>query len=77
MWAKVLGIPKIGALTDFFSAGGTSLLAGIAALQMNDVLGTDLAAIDVFKRPSISGLAAAIQPKLGRKDRIPAALAHP
>ena len=73
VWAKVLGTTKIGVLTDFFSAGGTSLLAGIAALQMNDVLGTDLAAIDVFKRPTIAGLAAAIQPKLGRQDRIPVA----
>ena len=46
VWAKVLGTPTIGMHTDFFSAGGTSLLAGIAALQINDVLGTDLAAID-------------------------------
>lgn len=73
VWAKVLGTAKIGVHTDFFSAGGTSLLAGIAALQMNDALGSDLAAIDVFRRPTIAGLAAAIQPKMGRQDRIPVA----
>ena len=73
VWAKVLGAPTIGIHTDFFSAGGTSLLAGIAALQMNDVLGTDLAAIDVFRKPTIAGLAASIHPKLGAQDRIPSA----
>ena len=73
VWVKVLGTPTIGVHTDFFSAGGTSLLAGIAALQMNDVLDTDLAAINVFKMPTIAGLAAAIQPKLGAQDRIPSA----
>ena len=46
---------------NFFSAGGTSLLAGMVALKLNEAFGCDESATLLFNHPTIEGVAAKME----------------
>ena len=57
----MLGLKRLSIHTSFFEAGGTSLLAGMASLRLNKILGSDFSALLFFQHPTISSAAAHIR----------------
>jgi hypothetical protein len=58
VWSRILGVQKIGPDDNFFALGGHSLLAVQAHREMRDALGlSTLAITDIFRFPTLSGLA--------------------
>ncbi len=59
IWARVLGVPKVGAADNFFALGGHSLLAVQVHREIREKLGaTKLSITDIFRFPVLSALAA-------------------
>ncbi|MDO8883776.1 MupA/Atu3671 family FMN-dependent luciferase-like monooxygenase [Pseudotabrizicola sp.] len=59
IWARVLGVPKVGAKDNFFALGGHSLLAVQAHREIRDALGAaKLSITDIFRFPTLQALAA-------------------
>lgn len=54
LWSEVLKLPRISTQTDFFSVGGTSLLAGLLAMKLNEAFGINETATLVFEQPTIA-----------------------
>ena len=57
IWQKVLGVPQLGIHDNFFELGGHSLLATQVISRIRDVFEVDLAGRDLFKAPTVAGLA--------------------
>ena len=59
IWAKVLGVAKVGSKDNFFALGGHSLLAVQVHREIRDRLGAaKLSITDIFRFPVLSALAA-------------------
>ncbi len=58
---QTLGLRRLSIHTSFFEAGGTSLLAGMASLRLNQMLGSDFSALLFFQHPSIASAASHIR----------------
>ena len=59
IWARVLGVAKVGAKDNFFALGGHSLLAVQVHREIRSALGaTKLSITDIFRFPTLSALAA-------------------
>jgi natural product biosynthesis luciferase-like monooxygenase protein len=63
IWSKVLGVGHIGPDDNFFTLGGHSLLAVQAHREIRNALGANSISItDIFRYPTLSALAAHIDP---------------
>ncbi|MFI7230568.1 amino acid adenylation domain-containing protein [Nonomuraea angiospora] len=76
MWSDVLGTPEVGVEDDFFRLGGHSLLAAQVMTRVREEFKADIPLRTLFDRPTVAGLAAAIERALARDgsrvaDRIP------
>ena len=60
IFAAALGVAALGPDTDFFAAGGHSLLAIRVVAQANELLGVELPFSALFEHPTPSALAASI-----------------
>jgi len=60
IWTDLLKVETIGINDDFFESGGHSLLSIRAISRIRDVFGVDLSLRDLFERPTVVGLANAI-----------------
>jgi amino acid adenylation domain-containing protein len=60
IWAELLDRPGIAVDDDFFAIGGDSLLAVELMQWVRDGLGTDLGVGELFERPTVAELAAAV-----------------
>ncbi|WNG42394.1 SDR family NAD(P)-dependent oxidoreductase [Archangium violaceum] len=58
---EVLGVDAVGAGSDFFSLGGSSLQASRVMARVNERTGLSLRVVAVFEHPSVSRLAAYIR----------------
>jgi len=57
VWRDVLGVPAVGPDDDFLALGGDSLIAVRIAARLRQHLGYEVAASDLFRGGTVSGLA--------------------
>ena len=64
IWARVLGVAKVGAKDNFFALGGHSLLAVQVHRELKDKVGAaKLSITDIFRFPTLQALAAHLDDK--------------
>jgi amino acid adenylation domain-containing protein/non-ribosomal peptide synthase protein (TIGR01720 family) len=61
IWANVLGIEQVGIEDNFFELGGHSLLATQVISRLRDALNLEIPLKDLFKSPTVTGLAQKIE----------------
>ncbi|HVQ96757.1 MAG TPA: phosphopantetheine-binding protein, partial [Mycobacteriales bacterium] len=61
VWAEVLGVPRVGALDDFFDLGGHSLLATRVVARLRDLVGVEVPLRAFFTGRTLAGVAAAVE----------------
>jgi acyl carrier protein len=60
LWSELLGVKHLGRKDNFFELGGHSLLAMQLVSRIRSSFGVDLPLKSLFERPTIAGLAEAI-----------------
>ncbi|QSB13994.1 amino acid adenylation domain-containing protein [Natronosporangium hydrolyticum] len=60
VWRELLSIDKVGCQDDFFALGGHSLLATRVVFKLRAEHGVEVPVRTLFERPTLAGLAAAI-----------------
>jgi acyl carrier protein len=61
IWGEVLGLERVGIHDNFFEVGGHSLLATQVIYRLNDAFELELPLRTLFEKPTIAGLALAIE----------------
>jgi acyl-CoA synthetase (AMP-forming)/AMP-acid ligase II len=72
VWCEVLGVPTIGRDTNFFDAGGNSLLVARLHARLQTQLERELALVSFFQYPTIRAFAAFLsgaQPDTSSEER--------
>src|SRR5882724_1179725 len=65
IWMKLLGLERLGVSENFFELGGHSLLATQVMSRVREVFGVELRLRELFERPTVKGLARAVEEGLG------------
>ncbi|MTE17005.1 non-ribosomal peptide synthase/polyketide synthase [Nocardia aurantiaca] len=71
VFADLLGADRIGAHDDFFSLGGSSLVAARVVARVGAALDAELSVRDLFDAPTVSGLAAIAEARSGSGTPLP------
>lgn len=61
IWEELLGFKGIGSQDDFFELGGHSLRASVLALKIQQEFNVKMTLADIFKAPTIEGMAARME----------------
>ncbi|MFB6893833.1 amino acid adenylation domain-containing protein [Kitasatospora sp. NPDC056327] len=61
LWQEVLGVPRVGALDDFFELGGDSLLVTRVVSRIRAGVGLDVPIRDAFELSTAAALAARVE----------------
>jgi acyl carrier protein len=75
IWSRLLGVPSIGRLDDFFTLGGHSLLAIRVPGRVRDKFGVELSMRDLFEARTLAALAVVVQALLIQIPERPASAA--
>ena len=68
IWGDVLGLAQVGVDDNYFDIGGDSIRS-IAVVAQAKAAGLDLAVVDLFKSPTVAGLAATLAARDGGQAR--------
>jgi amino acid adenylation domain-containing protein len=79
LWRQELKLKRVGVNENFFQLGGHSLLAAKMASQLRTAVGKDISIADIFRAPTVAGLAELIEKKLRgeAEPELPAIVAGP
>jgi amino acid adenylation domain-containing protein len=74
--SELLGVPEVGVDDDFFALGGHSLLVGRLAAKIRAVLGVEIALTEVYRAPTVAGMATIVDGdrRAGETPPVPPAL---
>jgi amino acid adenylation domain-containing protein/non-ribosomal peptide synthase protein (TIGR01720 family) len=61
IWAEVLGLPRVGAVDNFFDLGGHSLLATRVMSRLRSALSVEVPVRDLFLAPRLADFAARVE----------------
>jgi amino acid adenylation domain-containing protein/thioester reductase-like protein len=61
IWQELLGVERIGRNSNFFQLGGHSMLAVKALFRINQICGSSLGVVDLYRNPTIGDMAARIR----------------
>lgn len=64
IWREVLGLPRIPVDRDFFTLGGTSVLAARVAMRLQEATGVEVPLRALFEAPTVEQLAARLSGEL-------------
>ncbi|MEX2304318.1 MAG: condensation domain-containing protein [Bryobacterales bacterium] len=67
IWSEILGVSPVGRNDDFFSLGGHSVAAGRVILGVRAHFKVKVKLVDLFRYPTVAGMAALIDFTLGSK----------
>ncbi|HVY49248.1 MAG TPA: amino acid adenylation domain-containing protein, partial [Minicystis sp.] len=67
IWSDVLKVPDVDVADDFFALGGHSLVATRIVARVKEALGVEVPLRDVFREPTVRGMAAAIRQARGER----------
>jgi hypothetical protein len=65
VWQEVLGVAHVGVGDNFFDLGGHSLLLVQLQSKLRQVLGREVAILDLLRYPTVSAMAKALRPETG------------
>lgn len=68
IWTEVLGVERVGRNDDFFSLGGHSVAAGRVILGVRKQFKIKVKMVDLFRYPTVAGMAGLIDFALGAKN---------
>ena len=74
VWQELLKLSEIPAKANFFDVGGTSLLALQLRERTQEVLGTPVALLDIFRFPTVETLAASLSSSSSGRGRTGASI---
>src|SRR6185503_19042508 len=69
IWKEVLGVGRVGVHDNFFELGGHSLRATQVLGRIRGVLGVEISLKELFRRPTVEGLAAEVERRLAGGER--------
>ncbi len=72
LWARVLGLERIGAEDSFFSLGGHSILAIQLSSRLREVFAVDISVREVFRYPTLRAMARHVETLMTEQRRIEA-----
>ncbi|MFD3658897.1 amino acid adenylation domain-containing protein, partial [Streptomyces sp. NPDC058620] len=70
IWAQLLGLDRVGVTDNFFELGGHSLLATRVRSRVRELIGAELPLHVLFDRPTVRGLAVAVE-RAGTASAVP------
>ncbi|MFJ6574306.1 amino acid adenylation domain-containing protein, partial [Streptomyces sp. NPDC091292] len=70
IWSQLLGLDRVGVTDNFFELGGHSLLATRVRSRVRELIGAELPLHVLFDRPTVRGLAAAVE-RAGEAGTVP------
>jgi len=76
VWRDVLGIPVVPRNEDFFTLGGTSVLAMEVIVRLEQELGVEIALASFFRAPTVEGMATSLGKGAARDAPIVVWLRH-